>query len=123
MRSCPAPASHHRSLSSLWFFPLLSVHRDLSESRGLGHAGLTDSNQLEEREKGDHGFQPCPGMAEDGTEIELRLTRQHLPEFLELLAERDVLHLDGDLARRWQAVEHLPEGAGQRVEAHLHSRL
>ena len=49
--------------------------------------------------------------------------RQHLPKLLELVGERHVLHLDRDLLRWRQPVEHLPERAGQGVEAHLHACL
>src|SRR6266480_5070351 len=105
-------------MSSLCLLPLLCVHRDFREGRGLSHAGLTDSNQLEERQKGHDRFQPRSRVPEDGAEVELRVPRQHLSEFFELLAERDVLHLYRDLPRRWQAVEHPPEGTGERSEEH-----
>src|SRR6202022_5092189 len=89
---CPPPASRSQPLSSCFVIPLLSVHADLAERGRLGYAGLTDSNQLEKREKGHDRFQPRPRVTKNGAEVELWLANQHHPEILALCAGRNLFH-------------------------------
>src|SRR6202022_1021510 len=93
---CPPPASRSQPLSSCFVIPLLSVHADLAERGRLGYAGLTDSNQLEKREKGHDRFQPRPRVTKNGAEVEVWLMTQHLAKLLELVGERNLFHLDRD---------------------------
>ena len=96
---------------------------DFAEGALLRHAGLTDSNQLEKRKKGDDRLQPGAGVAKYRTEVELWLTDQHLTKLLELVCQRNLFHLHRDRPGRRQSVQHLLEGARQRIEAHLHAGL
>src|SRR3982074_1209029 len=91
------------STIELIVIPLMFVHADLAKGARLRHARLTDSNQLEEREKGDHGFQPSARVAENGAEVELGLMEQHPPKLLELVGEGNLFHLDRDPPWRWRA--------------------
>ena len=99
------------------------MHSNFSERGGLRHAGLTDSNQLQEREERHHRLQSRPRVAKDGGEVQLRLVDQHLPKLVELVGQRHMLEFERHLIHGRQPVQHLLERGGQRVQAHLNPGL